>query len=100
MSVALRVKIAARAASEVRIAAERWAENRRTARAVGTDFGDAVALLAEQPGIGAKYEGSKTVGVRRLYLSRVRYFVYYKVAADSLHVLAFWHENRGRQPAL
>lgn len=26
--------------------------------AIGADFGEAVALLAEQPGIGAKYEGS------------------------------------------
>jgi plasmid stabilization system protein ParE len=99
--MALRVKIAARAASEVRKAAEWWAENRPAAvGAIGADFGEAVALLAEQPGIGAKYDGSKTVGIRRLYLSRVRYFVYYKAEADSLHILAFWHENRGRQPAL
>jgi len=99
--VALRVKIAARAAFEVRRAAEWWAENRHAAPgAIGADFGEAVALLAEQPGIGAKYEGSKTLGIRRLYLSRVRYFVYYKVEADSLHILAFWQENRGRQPAL
>ena len=99
--MALRVKIAARAASEVRRAAEWWAENRPAAPgAIGADFGGAVALLAEQPGIGARYVGSKTVGIRRLYLSRVRYFVYYKVEADSLHIVAFWHENRGRQPAL
>ena len=99
--MALRVKIAARAAAEVRRAAVWWAANRPAAPgAIGMDFGEAVALLAEQPGIGSKYEGAKTVGVRRLYLSRVRYFVYFKVEGDSLHILAFWQVNRGRQPAL
>jgi plasmid stabilization system protein ParE len=59
-----------------------------------------VALLAEQPGIGAKYQGLRTPGVRRLFLSRVGYFIYYKVESDSLHVVAFWHSRRGRQPVL
>ena len=78
--MALRVKIAARAAAEVRRAAEWWTPNQPAApSAIGTDFSKAVALLAEQPGIGSKYKKSKTVEVRRLYLSRVRYFVYFKV---------------------
>lgn len=57
-------------------------------------------MLAEQPGIGARYEGSRTPGVRRLYLSRIRYFVYYRASDDALDVLAFWHESRGHQPVL
>jgi len=78
----LRVKVAARAASQVRNAAAWWAENRQAAPgAIGADFGEAVALLTEQPGIGAKYEGARTPGVRRLFLSRVQYFIYYKVEA-------------------
>jgi plasmid stabilization system protein ParE len=64
------------------------------------DFVEAVALLAEQPGIGAKYHGSKTPGVRRLFLSRVGYFIYYTADANTLHVLAFWHGRRGHQPVL
>jgi len=97
----LRVQIAARAANQVRKAADWWAQNRPAAPgAIGADFGEAVSLLAEQPTIGAKYNGARTPGVRRLYLSRVRYFVYYRVENDALHVLAFWHESRGHQPAL
>ena len=97
----LRVKIAARAASQVRIAAEWWESNRPAAPgAIGADFGEAVSLLAEQPGIGAKYLGARTRGVRRLFLSRVHYFVYYKAEGESLHVLAFWHASREHQPAL
>lgn len=90
----LRIKIAARAAGEVRRAAQWWAVHRPAAPgAIAADFGESVALLAEQPGIGARYEGSRTPGVRRLFLSRVGY-------ADALHVLAFWHASRGHQPVL
>lgn len=99
--MALRVKISARAANQVRTAVEWWVANRPSAPdAVGADIGEAIALLSEQPNIGAKYEGSRTAGVRRLFLSRLGYFIYYKVEGDSLQVLAFWHASRGRQLVL
>jgi len=99
--MALQVRISARAAAQVRQAAQWWQENRPSAPgAVRADFGEAIALLAEQPGIGAQYEGARTPGVRRLYLSRIRYFVYYKAENSELQVLAFWHVSRGHQPAV
>ena len=95
----LSVKISARAAREVREAAEWWQINRPAAPgAIGNDFREAVALLAEQPGIGAKYSGSRLPSVRRLYLSRVRYFIYYAADAAVLKVLAFWHASRDLPP--
>ena len=99
--MALRVKISARAASQVRRAAEWWLENRASAPgAIGKDVGESIALLTEQPGIGSKYSGARTSGVRRLYLGRIGYFLYYRVSDDALEVLAFWHGRRGRQPKL
>lgn len=99
--MALRVKISARAAHEIRKAAEWWAANRPSAPgAIAADFGESVGLLAEQPSIGAKYEGSRTPGVRRLFLSRVGYFVYYHADAAELKILAFWHSSRDRQPTV
>lgn len=99
--MARRVEISVRAAAQVRQAARWWQAHRPSAPgAVGLDFREAIALLAEQPGIGARYEGSRTPGVRRLYLSRIRYFVYYRASDDALDVLAFWHESRGHQPVL
>ncbi len=90
-----------RAAREVREAAEWWKVNRQAAPgAVGKDFGEAVALLAEQPGIGAKYAGARLPTVRRLYISRLRYFIYYSADSSALKVLAFWHSSRGVQPEL
>jgi len=99
--MALKVRIAARASTQVRKASEWWSTNRPSApNAIATDFGEAVYLLTEQPGIGAKCEGTRTVGVRRLFLSRVGYFIYYKTEDDFLYVLAFWHANREHQPFL
>lgn len=97
----LQVKISARAAAEIRRAAVWWLANRPAAPvAIGTDFADAVALLAEQPGIGAKYEGARVPGVRRLFLSRVSCFIDYTADAQDLKVLAFWHSSREQQPRL
>lgn len=39
-------------------------------------------------------------GVRRLYLSRIGYFVYYQTDGESLNVLSFWHSSREHQPAV
>lgn len=97
----LRVKIAARAARQVREAAEWWAVNRPASLgAIALDVRESVALLAEQLGIGAKYAGARTSGVRRLFLSRVGYFIYYKAEEGELRVLAFWHASRERQPVV
>ncbi|WP_415149089.1 type II toxin-antitoxin system RelE/ParE family toxin [Piscinibacter sp.] len=99
--MARKVLVSARAAAQVRQAATWWQENRAAAPgAVATDFREAIALLAEQPGIGARYEGARTPGVRRLYLSRIKYFVYYLSSDEQLRVLAFWHESRGQQPVV
>ena len=99
--MALRVKVSARAAKQVRSAAEWWAANRPAAPgAIAADFGESVALLTEHPDIGTMYTGARTPGIRRLYLSRVRYFVYYKATSSELQVLAFWHASREHQPAL
>jgi plasmid stabilization system protein ParE len=97
----LRVKVSARAAAQIHKAAEWWAENRPAAPgAVRTDVGEALALLAQQPGIGIAYEGTRTQGVRRLLIGRIRYFIYYRVTPEALEVLAVWHVSRGHQPTL
>ena len=97
----LRVKISARAAAQIRRAAKWWTENRPAAPgAVRIDIGDALALLAEQPGFGTAYEGARVQGVRRLLVGRIRYFIYYRASSDTLEVLAVWHVSRGKQPSL
>ena len=97
----LRVKVSARAALQIRRAAEWWAENRPAAPgAIRIDTGEALALLAAHPGIGAAYEGARATGVRRLLVGRIRYFIYYRATQDTLEVLAVWHVSRGKQPSV
>lgn len=99
--MAHRVRISARAAAQIREADAWWAENRPAApNAVAVDFADAVALLAQPPRIGAKYEGVRVAGVRRMFLNRVGYFIYYPAEAGLLKVLAFWHASREHPPVL
>lgn len=59
-----------------------------------------MALLAHQPGIGANHQGTRLLGVRRLHLSRVGYFVHYVAGADTLGGLAFWHASRAHPAKL
>ena len=93
------ILISKRAAGQIQRRAQWWADNRPAAPgAVAADVGEAVRLLAEQPGIGAKYEGARTPRVRRLYLGRLEYFIYYTADANVLRVLAFWGASRGKQP--
>ena len=89
--MALRIKVSARAALQINRAAEWWAENRPAAPgAVRTDIGEAMALLARQPGIGTSYEGTRVRGVRRLLVGRIQYFIYYRATSDTLELLAVW----------
>ncbi len=96
--MALRVKVSARAAAQIRVAAAWWAENRSAAPgAFRNDIEDALNLLAHQPEIGALCAGVKTKDVRRLLIGRIRY---YRATSDALEVLAVWHVSRGRQPTV
>jgi len=40
--------------------------------------------------------------VRRVYLRRIRFYVYFQISEDgsAVDVLAFWHGSRGHEPAL
>lgn len=97
----LRVRVSARAAKQIAAAAEWWSQNRPAAPgAIRNDIGQSLTLLAEQPGIGTEYRGTRLPGVRRLLVGRIRYFIYYRVTPDTVDVLAVWHVSRAKQPAL
>ena len=66
----LRVRVSARAAKQIAKAAEWWAENRPAAPgAIRNDIGQSLALLSEQPGIGAEYHGARVPGVSAYLLA-------------------------------
>ena len=95
----LRLRISARAASQIRQAARWWTDNRPLAPdAFRQDLSEAFALLANHPGIGSPCESLRVASVRRLLIGRIRYFIYYRLTDDALDVLALWHTSRGEQP--
>ncbi|MGH8675896.1 MAG: type II toxin-antitoxin system RelE/ParE family toxin [Burkholderiales bacterium] len=101
MSSPLQIKVSQEAQAQIEEAAAWWAQNRPFAPgAVRQDLGRILRLLSVNPGIGARARRAKLQGVRRVTLSRVRYYVYYRVSGEVLEVLAFWHSSRGRHPQL
>ena len=41
-------------------------------------------------------------GVRRIHLTRIRYYLFYRVVSDpqAIEILALWHSSRQGTPAL
>ncbi|MCC7014767.1 MAG: type II toxin-antitoxin system RelE/ParE family toxin [Planctomycetes bacterium] len=101
MSPPLLIKVSRRASAQVERAAAWWQENRSLAPgAVREDVARALSLLSTHPGLGIPARHASTEGIRRLTLSRIRYYLYYRVSRGTLEVLAFWHTSRGREPRL
>ena len=89
------LRVTARAQSEIRLAARWWAENRPAApQAFREDLAAAFSLVRAQPRIGALARNARLGGVRRIYLARLRYHLYYREREESVDVLAFWHASR------
>jgi plasmid stabilization system protein ParE len=97
----LQIKVSQNAQAQIEEAAAWWEKNRPSALgAVREDLDRILSLLAVQPDMGARPRGAKLQGVRRVTLSRIRYYLYYRATDEALEVLAFWHTSRGRQPPL
>lgn len=101
MSTPLRVEITDDAQAQIAAAVAWWAANRPMAPgAVLDDLDRILGLLRVQPSMGARARRTTLSGVRRVTLTRIRYYVYYRVAEDALQVLALWHTSRGQAPSL
>jgi plasmid stabilization system protein ParE len=80
---------------------EWWAANRPGAPgAVRKEFQRTLALLAQQPGMGTPVHQASSPGVRRIYIQRIRYWVYFRVREDRLEVLSIWHSSRDSNPSV
>lgn len=103
MSRPLPVRIVGSAARAIIEGAEWWASNRPKAPAAFTEeLERALQLIAPQPAIGARAQNVKLAGVRRVHLTRVRYYLYYRIAGSppAIEVLGLWHTSRGSAPPM
>ena len=87
-----------RASREVAEAKRWWRENRTKAPdALEEELRNALELIAATPAIGGVAGNLKLQGVRRLFLNRVNYFLYYRSRPEALviEIVALWHARRG-----
>jgi hypothetical protein len=100
----LSVIFTSRANRHVEQASAWWERNRtRAPFAIAEDLDEALELISTQPHIGAMAKDVDLPGVRRVFLNRVGYYLYYRVIGDppaSLQVVAFWHARRATSPKL
>jgi plasmid stabilization system protein ParE len=98
----LGVSFTRRAATEIAAAVAWWARNRLAAPgAITDDINEAVGMLRAAPEIGIPVPSARLSGVRRIFLDRIDYHLYYRVNArrSRIAVLALWHARR-RPPRL
>ena len=95
------IRITRRASEQIREAVNWWLGNRPDAPdALEEELRQAFDLIAQRPNIGARATNERLAGVRRIHLSRVHYFLYYRVSSTEIEILALWHSSRGAGPAL
>ncbi len=101
MNAPLELQITDDARTQIAGATAWWAANRPAAPdAVLDELDRILGLLVQHPDIGARARRTTLTGVRRVTLFRIRYHLYYRVANESLQVLALWHTSQGRGPSL
>ena len=99
MSPPLQIRVSPQALVQIEEAASWWERNRPSApNAIHHDVPEILTVLSTQPGVGAPARRSRVIGVRRVNLTRVRYYIYYRVSGGFLDVLAFWHTSRAGHP--
>jgi plasmid stabilization system protein ParE len=92
----MRIRIRRRAAEQIREADDWWRKHRSHAELLRQEIRRALTFLRETPRVAAR--DSQWPHVRRFYLRRVGYFIYYRIGDEYIDVLAFWHEARGTSP--
>lgn len=86
----LEVEVTERALGQIERAAIRRLQNRPAAPgAIADHLEQAKILLSLQPGAGARSASERYPDLRRLYLSGIKYHIYYRVEPGRVVVLAF-----------
>ena len=97
----LPVKATPIADGQIQKAARWWLAHRdKTPNAFKEELERGLALISQRPDVGAIATNVKLKSVRRIHLSRIRYFLYYRAMSDHVEVLALWHSSRLKGPAL
>ena len=87
--------ISERARRQIADAQKWWLENRdKSPDALEKELRSIFELLLETPDIGVLVPTRKRKFMRRVYLTRTRYYFYYLNRAPGIEILALWHASR------
>ena len=90
-----------RAKREIAAARAWWLKNRDKAPfAFDEDLERTFDLILEHPAVGGLVRGTRRRGARRIYIDRIRYYLYYEVTDGAIILLSLSHSARGRPPRL
>ncbi|HEY8208202.1 MAG TPA: type II toxin-antitoxin system RelE/ParE family toxin [Myxococcaceae bacterium] len=93
------LKIAPQALKDIRTVDAWWRANRPAARhLLRAELRKAFRLLREHPHVGSHGLHVLARGIRRLYLRKTRYFIYYSVRGEDVEILRVWHSSRKVEP--
>jgi plasmid stabilization system protein ParE len=99
----LAVEISRRAARHIR-ELERWWRRNRTAapNAVREELQRVLRIITVTPYVGRRATDVDLKGVRRIHISRIWYFLYYRILdnPERIELLALWSESRGEGPPI
>lgn len=96
-----RLRVVPVAQRQIRQAAHWWQENRSAAPGLfREELERAFDLITTHPELGVRSPEVGSGRVRRLHLSGIRYYLYYRPEDDLISVLALWHASRGSLPKI
>lgn len=96
-----RVRFTPEAAIHVAEIHDWWSEHRTAARGLfGRELAAAADLLARAPLAGQAHPSAALPDVRRLYLRKTRFHVYYQAGGDEVVIVAVWSALREHGPPL
>ena len=101
-AAAASIVFTARAMKQTQAAVVWWRRNRPLAPGLlEEELRKVLALIAESSTVGANARDQRLKGLRRVFLRRSRYYVFYQVSSggQQIEVVALWHGKR-RQPRL
>jgi len=103
MTPPLPVEISRLAARHIRELEAWWRLNRTAApNAVREEFERVLRLITHTPSIGGRATDVDLENVRRIHISRIWHFLYYRVDEnpERIELLALWSDSRGEGPPI
>ncbi len=79
-----------------------WLQHREKApSAFDEEVAAVLNLLEDRPALVGR-PAIEPPGVRRVYLRRIRYYVYFQISSggEVVEIVALWHGSRGTKPRL